>query len=110
MTRTEIKELIKENAGRPYYIYGLFYPGGNCFYVGKGQRNRIFNHLSGHSHNKDVACTIKGLKSKSKSPDCEIFTFALTERQALKIEQEYQDSVLVEFVVSAGKTAVKINR
>ena len=77
MNAKEIKLLIKENYGRPYYVYGLFYPGGGCFYVGKGSDGRIFRHKY-KSHSPEVNVIYKHLGKRE--PDYEIFNFYLTDR------------------------------
>jgi len=91
MNSQEIKSLIKENSGRPYYVYGLFLPGGNCFYVGKGSGERVLQHRK-HSHSEAVNAIFKRLGKKS--PDYEIFNFFATERAALLAETDYQNKYL----------------
>jgi len=91
MNCQEIKSLIKENSGRPYYVYGLFLPGGNCFYVGKGSGDRVLQHRK-HSHSEAVNTIFKRLGKKF--PDYEIFNFFATERAALLAETDYQNKYL----------------
>jgi len=69
MNSREVKTLIKENSGRPYYVYGLFFPGGNCFYVGKGSGDRVLQHRK-HSHSEAVNAIFKRLGKKSPRKYC----------------------------------------
>ena len=89
MDKKETRLLINENAGRPFYVYGLYWPGGNCFYVGKGQKGRVFQHEN-HSHNPQVANSFKALKSKKLKPEYEIFEFYTSETAALQGETRLQ--------------------
>jgi len=97
MNSQEIKLLIKENSGRPYYVYGLFLPGGNCFYVGKGSGDRVLQHRK-HSHSEAVNAIFKRLGNKS--PDYEIFNFFAIEKAALLAETDYQKKYLPNGVLA----------
>ena len=80
-----------------YYVYLLIDPDTNrVFYVGKGQGNRIFQHLleasvSSQSHEKlDV---IRAIKARGKEVVCLIHRHGLTEKEAFEVE-----SSLIDFI------------
>jgi hypothetical protein len=80
-----------------YYTYGLLDPSepyedlpGTPFYVGKGQKNRANVHLLANRrhHNKLLAEKVASLRARNIEPIVYMFGAMLSERQALKLEEE----------------------
>lgn len=70
-----------------YYVYGLIYPNGQVFYIGKGSKYRIFQHEKDFSLNnkfkEDVITSIKVNKHQVKYI---IYKWFNNEKNAYKYE------------------------
>lgn len=77
-----------------YYVYTYSDPESNeIFYVGKGKRNRIFDHLTDLENTKKSRF-IKQIKERGQEPKIEIITHGLDdEKTALKVEAAMIDII-----------------
>jgi hypothetical protein len=73
-----------------YYVYGLFYGDDICFYIGKGTKYRLNEHLYKYER-KEVENThkrrkIKKLRRNKKAPYTKKIITGLTENEAIEKE------------------------
>lgn len=77
---------------RIHYVYGLHYPDGQLFYVGKGQRGRMYQHVSqarkGVCVNKYLQNTIRKIERNGGKVLYKKFFNELEECDALQKERE----------------------
>jgi hypothetical protein len=75
-----------------YYVYGLHYPDGRLFYVGKGKGGRIYDHVTdAHAkrcRNKHLQGTIRKIEKAGGRVGYKKFFTALNEADALNKERE----------------------
>ncbi len=84
---TEIIEEIKS------YVYLYSDPNTEeCFYIGKGQGNRCFEHLKEEFKSEKVQ-KIQQLKEQNKQPLIELLRYGLTDKEASLIE-----ATLIDFI------------
>lgn len=85
-----------------FYVYGLFDPDKPRwpFYIGKGRRNRVFDHARGvpevdddHAQLSQKLSLINDIRSSGRSVVHKILRFGLTSEEALKIEASLIDLV-----------------
>lgn len=85
---TEILSLKKQissfNKETPFYTYGLFYPNGIPFYIGKGKKNRCISHLKTIQKNFPDAHD----KLDGEPPIVFIIEGNISENRALSLEKE----------------------
>ena len=79
-----------------YYVYTLADPEGKVFYVGKGQGNRVFAHVSESLANpspKDKLATIREIHERGGQVRHEIVRHGLDESAAFEVE-----SALIDYI------------
>lgn len=73
-----------------YYVYGLFYGDDICFYIGKGTKYRLKEHLYEYERkkveNNHKRRKIKKLRRNGKEPYAKKIIFELTEDEAIEKE------------------------
>ena len=100
MMANEVKEFPQEVAGKlGYYVYRLVDPrNGETFYVGKGQGNRIFDHIKGKLLEKEFdnlsakMQIIHGIHNAGLEVIHIIHLHKLTETEADKVEAALIDA------------------
>lgn len=84
-----------------FYVYALIHPVSNKpFYIGKGQANRIFNHLKfalDFETEDDKYNTIREIVAQDKSVKYVIIRHGLTEKEAFEVE-----ATLIDFSLFLG--------
>lgn len=77
---------------RCFYVYGLHYPDGRIFYVGKGKGDRIYDHVTdaraGRCRNKHLQSTILKIERQGGKVRYEKFHQNLSEEIALEKERQ----------------------
>jgi hypothetical protein len=92
MSINKFSQSVCEKIG--YYVYYLVTPNGKVFYVGKGKRNRVFQHVKGIA--KDNAKSekiniIKQILRKGGMIKYAIIRHGLTEKEAFEVESSLID-------------------
>jgi hypothetical protein len=86
----EIFEEIK------HYVYIYSDPDTKIpFYIGKGQGNRCFQHITDESESDKVQ-KLKELEKNKKEPIIELLRYGLTEREALLLETALIDYIGID--------------
>lgn len=89
----EIRRLLSKNKGKPY-VYGLFRPSGEIFYVGKGTNRRLFVHGSASDrYNPHKINIIAKIRESGQDISRKIFKFFETDDEAL----DYELSLIREY-------------
>jgi hypothetical protein len=75
-----------------YYVYGLHYPDGKIFYVGKGKGNRMYDHAtdsrSNKCRNKHLQGTIRKIEKAREKVVYKKIAVNLAEAEAHRMEIE----------------------
>jgi hypothetical protein len=89
-------------ADRRYYVYEWFRPDtGDCFYAGKGCKNRAWSY---YSRNYVFRRVIAELSEKKLTPTVRIFRTNLTSKEALKMERARMAYWAGKFITLSNKT------
>ncbi len=95
MKHSQFSEAVCENIG--YYVYVLKDPrDSKIFYIGKGQKNRIFQHVADAletEHNNDKLDLIREIKNARQEVEHYILRHGLTEDEAIMIESACIDLI-----------------
>lgn len=93
--RDILKSVLRKNADH-FYVYVLAYPDGKPFYVGKGQRSRIFCHEadSKNTHKKSYKLnTIRALRKSGQPVHYYIDSFHSSDELAYAREKDLIHSI-----------------
>src|SRR5665213_3879816 len=83
-----------------HYVYLYIDPRtGKIFYVGKGQDNRVFSHLSDEEDCEKVK-VIRELRDKGMRPILEILKYGLRPEEALLVESTAIDLLDIEMLTN----------
>lgn len=86
-----------------HYVYLYIDPrDGEVFYVGKGQRNRCFEHLAAAGEG-DKAKRIRAIQADGQEPRIEVAAHGLDEETAFKVEAAVIDSLDVKKLTNQQK-------
>jgi len=87
------KESIANSSSGKYYVYGLYFPesmGGNCFYIGKGQGKRVYDHekeaRTGSCANRNKLVAIRSIWAKNEEVVRVVLAWFVDEKDALLYE------------------------
>lgn len=89
-----------------YYVYSLTKPNGKIFYVGKGARNRVFQHAKGITEKNaqsEKINTIKRILRKGKNIKYTIIRHGLTEKEAFEVESAFIDHIGLSGLINEVK-------
>lgn len=93
---------VIENLG--YYVYLLIHPETNkVFYIGKGQGNRVFQHLAEADMSDAIYGkleTIRSIEASGNEVICLIQRHGLTEDKAFEVESSLIDFVGLEYLTN----------
>lgn len=94
----EYREKRRFSAGEikklKFYVYQIIDPGMNeVFYVGKGRRNRMFEHLKKalNGDPSEKAYKIRKILSMNEKPIYKIVKYGMSEAEAFRLEGELID-------------------
>lgn len=97
-----------------YYVYALVNPDDKTiFYIGKGNKNRVFSHESENTTveekqnilQSDKINIIKSIKDKNLEVEKYIISFGLSEAEAFQVE-----NALINFTKIIGETKISISK
>jgi hypothetical protein len=87
------QEIIQEIG---HYVYLYIDPFTNKpFYVGKGQGNRVFDHLS-RENSSAIFSKIKEIRKKGSEPRIELLRYGLTEKESALVEASVIDLIGIQ--------------
>ena len=105
MKHSQFSEAVCENIG--YYVYVLKDPrDSKIFYIGKGQKNRIFQHVADAletEHINDKLDLIREIKNARQEVEHYILRHGLTEKEALEIESACIDLIGLDYLTNQVK-------